>query len=237
MLLIKACLPTRARDISNYIAAWTSLLKATGSSRPRQVQRALFDHLYENLNILDAKTSSLIQLNGLLITGYIFVVSGDFDLDRDSAPLFVLGLAYTVIALLLCLRVIWIHWSSRADLRDPDAHIRALIRIRSKRTIEFRRAWTFTAISIAAIVITVIDDFAYAIEFKLNLVTFVVTIAHFATIYLYDDLILAARERNIALRAGRLATALRQGRMRWRIIRRALQMHPTSRSPGLAMGA
>lgn len=225
--------------MANYIAAWKALLESTGSFGDRDVQRALFAHLYENLNILDAKTNSLIQLNGIIIASYVFVISiSALRLPRSAVPMLLLGLAYAAAAVFLCLRVIWVHWSSRADLRHADAHIKGLIRIRTQRTIEFRRAWTFCCASICTLVVIIANYYIEKWNFDLSPLIPLILVGHFFLIYVYDDILIAASHRNLGLRISRIGSALRGGNFGWRVrvIGRALQTRSHWRSSQALLG-
>lgn len=227
MLIIKANLPIGAKGSVSYISAWTALLAHTGELSERELQKSLFTHLYENLNILDSKTNSLIQLNGTLVASYVFTLSFTaMRMPKAETPAFVMGLCYAVAAILLCMRVIWVHWSSRADLRDPAAHMLALIRIRSQRTIEFRRAWTFTLISMLTLVVIILNEFVINVVKDFTNIVLLFSTVHLFMIYVYDDLNLLLVHRNVALRATRLAKAFRAGRMRWRVLSRAVSFRP-----------
>ena len=102
MLWIKASLPVDERDTRSYIAAWTSLLKETGHVTSSEIQKSLFDHLYENLTVLDAKTGIVISLNGILIASYVFVITPVSNrVSRVDAPAFLLAAVYSTIAVVL----------------------------------------------------------------------------------------------------------------------------------------
>jgi len=222
MLWIKASLPVDELGIQNYIAAWTRLLQETGHATPRQVQKSLFDHLYENLNVLDTKTGIVISLNGILVASYVFILApGTNRISRADAGAFLLAVLYSVVAIMLCLRVIWVHWSSRVNLRDPASHMHALIRLRTRRTIGFRRAWTFTAVSLLALVILVANQFMLSDSLDLTWPAMAVVAVHLSLIYAYDNLVLFAQRRNLMLRLNRIWWASRAGR--WAAVARALR--------------
>ena len=144
-------------------------------------------------------------------------------LPKAASAVFVFGVAYATIAVFLCLRVIWVHWSSRADLRNSEAHMRALIRVRTQRTIEFRRAWTFCLISICALVFMLVNDFIEHWDIEANYLIPIIICVHLYVVYAHDDLVLLFTHRNVGLRVARIRTAIAGGRIRWRIIARALK--------------
>jgi len=238
MLLIKASLPIGGRGEADYIDAWKSLLEFNGSTAERDIQRALFAHLYENLNILDGKTNSLIQLNGIVLAAYIFLLSStSMNIPRTSAGVYILGIAYSAAAVFLCLRVIWVHWSSRSDLSHAEAHMRALIRVRTERTIEFRRAWTLCFVSICAILFLAINDFIEKWHFDISGYVPVLLVFHAFLIYTYDDLVIFIVHRNFLLRMKRVRYALRGNRVRWHVLARAMQTKGRRRRKRAALSA
>ncbi|HEY8004162.1 MAG TPA: hypothetical protein VIE16_08040 [Phenylobacterium sp.] len=228
MLWIKASLPVDEPGVQNYVAAWTRLLEQTGHATPGEVQKALFDHLYENLNVLDTKTGIVISLNGILIASYVFILApGTNHISQADAAAFLLAVLYSVVAIMLCLRVIWVHWSSRANLRDPASHMHVLIWLRTRRTIDFRRAWTFTAVSLVALVILVSNQFLLRDSLDLTWPAMTVVVVHLSLIYGYDNLVLFAQRRNVPLRLNRIWRAIRDGR--WGMIVRALRSRGAAR--------
>ena len=91
---------------SAYIAAWRELLEENEKDT-HALQRALFSHMYENLNILDAKAHSLIQLTGILVAAYVVVPTLMFasaDTDHMHDPLlaiFLIELRHAAAAIYL----------------------------------------------------------------------------------------------------------------------------------------
>jgi hypothetical protein len=197
MLWIKASLPIDEPGIQSYISAWSRLLKQTGRSTPVDVQRSLFEHLYDNLNVLDTKTGILISLNGILIASYVFILSPkDTQVWNVDAPAFLLAVAYSTFAIVLCMTVIWVHWSSRTNFEHADEHMHALIKLRTRRTIEFRRAWTFTAISLVALLVLMANRFLLREQLDLTWPAVAIVGLHLLMVYGYDNLVLFAQRRN-----------------------------------------
>jgi hypothetical protein len=224
MLWIKASLPVDERGIRSYIAAWTSLLEEAGRATAGEIQKSLFDHLYENLSVLDTKTGIVISLNGILIASYVFVIAPVANrVSPADAPAFLLAVVYSTIAVMLCLRVIWVHWSPQENLRDAASHMRALIMLRTRRTIEFRRAWTFTAVSLTALVILIANQFLLRDRLNLTWPAVSVAVTHLLLVYAYDNLVLFAHRRDVKLRLARIRRAGGAGRRGWRMMARALR--------------
>ena len=230
MLWIKASLPVDELGIRNYIAAWSRLLEQTGHSTPADVRRSLFQHLYENLNVLDSKTGVLISLNGILIASYVFILTPATNhISHGDAPAFLLAVGYSTFAIMLCMRVIWVHWSSRANFDHANDHMRALIRLRTRRTILFRRAWTFTAISLVALLVLVANEFLLSDRLNFTWPASIIVVVHLLLVYGYDNVVLLAQRRNVRLRLNRIRRAGASGRWRWDTISRALRWRGLAR--------
>ncbi|HEX3651881.1 MAG TPA: hypothetical protein VHU18_03560 [Rhizomicrobium sp.] len=191
MLLIKQGLPTNYGTTAEYITSWKRLLDANEVESSHELQRRLFDHLYGNLDVLDNKTNSLIQLTAILVAAYAFVVAlPALRGDPLARSFFVLGVVYAAVAVLLCLRVIWVHWSSRDDLENAEKHMKSLLNVRTRRTLRFRRAWTFTAISLLSLAIILLD--MTVMKFPLVLARLIpyFIIGHLLVIYVYDEVVI-----------------------------------------------
>src|SRR6478672_10209713 len=105
--------------------------------------------------------------------------------------------------------------------------MRALIWLRTRRTIDFRRAWTFTALSLVALVILVANQFLLRDSLDLTWPALAVAAVHLSLIYAYDNLVLFAHRRNVLLRLNRIRRASRAGR--WRMLARALRWRGVAR--------
>ncbi|MEI9993583.1 MAG: hypothetical protein WDM91_03225 [Rhizomicrobium sp.] len=220
-LLIKRSLPLDDDEVDEYIAAWKQLLdakdaaeprepqrhsEAKGATEPHELQRRLFDHMYGNLDVLDNKTNSLIQMTGILVAAYA-VILDKLHLDIVAAQYITLGVCYAAYAILLCLKVIWVHWSSRDDLEDAHEHMASLIRVRTARTVEFRRAWTFSAISLVSLVVLLLYAVAQRPDVSKATPAFIASayplvvyapylaLVHLIAVYAYDNLLIGYRRR------------------------------------------
>jgi hypothetical protein len=99
--------------------------------------------------------------------------------------------------------------------------------LRTRRTIDFRRAWTFTAVSLVALVILVSNQFLLRDSLDLTWPAMTVVVVHLSLIYGYDNLVLFAQRRNVPLRLNRIWRAIRDGR--WGMIVRALRSRGAAR--------
>lgn len=214
MLIIRDGLPENEQEVIAYIESWRVLLGVKGGVKhdadnkggakddadKHELQLRLFEHLYGNLDALDNKTNSLIQMAAILAAAYTFVLIPYSDVlsahsvhyDRSAAWLFAMGVSYAAIAIYLCLRVIWVHWSSRSDLDNAEEHMKSLIGVRTQRTIRFRRAWTFSAISLAALIVLLLYE-NLGTRYSFEWVVPIVVAAHLILIYLFDVIVLLRR--------------------------------------------
>ena len=114
----------------------------------RKTQRFLFDHLYMNLDVLDAKTNSLIQFVAILAAIQTWMV-GYMQEHKEMVPhVFIIGAFLSYIAGFLFLWVKKVHWSSYSDLQNEDAHALRLLDVRNKRTVRYRIGWQLTVASL-----------------------------------------------------------------------------------------
>lgn len=194
MLIIKNGLPNDKKAVSQYIDAWCHLIDTDRSIAPHEVQRRLFDHMYGNLDILDSKTNSLIQLTAILVAAFAFVATmPQHRFDEPARALFVLGIIYAATAALLCLQVIWVHWSSLDDLDNAQQHMESLIQVRTRRTVRFRRAWTFAAVSLGALALLLLHETIFKIPISIGPLVGIVAFVHIGIVFAYDDLIILGR--------------------------------------------
>ena len=118
-----------------------------------------FTLLYESLSILDAKASSLLTFNAVGLTALAIwlerIPLNFFHLTLDSAFLCFL------ISCGLCLRIVWLHWSSTADLTNTDQYPLRLLEVRDERTVLYRWAWS---LAVGAVVVTTLATISHTFE-------------------------------------------------------------------------
>ena len=108
----------------------------------------LFDHLYGCLSILDAKSSSLLSFNSIIIAVFAIFMTGQLHwLEWIAVNV---GMASILVSCLLLLSVVWVHWSTTDNLADLKNHALILLEVRRSRTIKYRLAWYF---AVAALVV------------------------------------------------------------------------------------
>lgn len=143
---IKKALPQNKEERRKHIDTLKKVFKCTEHAK-------LFDFLYENLNILDSKASTLLSFNSINIAiASIFLVS------QKSLYLnlpFYFCIAFLIISCTLCLKIIWIHWSSTEDLQDTDKHIERLLEVRFGRTVSYRWSWCLSIISVIILLFSI----------------------------------------------------------------------------------
>ena len=100
----------------------------------------IFNFLYDNLNIIDSKASSLLTYNSLIIAGIAIILSMKEEADFITF-LYISTIFIFIISSIFCLKVVYLHWSSTTDLRNPAKHLDELLEVREKRTINYRFSW------------------------------------------------------------------------------------------------
>jgi hypothetical protein len=135
-------LPRNQKELQRHIAALTAMTTA-------REHQALFDHLYECLSILDAKSASLLSFNSIIIAVFaIFLAS---EPRGFSWAVLNFGVAVILISCLLLLIVVWVHWSTTAQLQSREDHAIILLQVRSDRTFKYGLAWYFSVAGMVAL--------------------------------------------------------------------------------------
>jgi hypothetical protein len=98
-----------------------------------------FQFMYDNLNIIDSKSSALLTFNSLIIAVLAIWTTN----NKLGMFLYVYSiiLILFLVSSLLCLITVFLHWSSSNDFENPENHIDLLLQVREKRTIKYRYAW------------------------------------------------------------------------------------------------
>ncbi|MBA7604960.1 MAG: hypothetical protein GH143_07090 [Calditrichaeota bacterium] len=109
----------------------------------------VFDHLYSCLSILDAKSSSMLSFNSIIIAVFAIFMTGQLTLtERVIANV---GMAAILVSALLLLSVVWVHWSPTGDLVDAEQHGKQLLQVRNYRTVRYRIAWYLAVFSLVSL--------------------------------------------------------------------------------------
>jgi hypothetical protein len=117
-----------------------------------ELQSALYDHIYRNLDSLDSKTGALTQAASVLMA--VFTIIFGANLHMVSA-LVISGIALSTVSVLLSLDVVAVKWSKAADFenRTFDQALLDSIKQRNLRTRRYRLSRLFLYVAIAALVI------------------------------------------------------------------------------------
>lgn len=102
-LNVREQLPETEEESRKYIENLANLLGD-------QQQEPLFDHLYENLSILDAKSASLLQFNSILLAVFAIFLTAEVSAFTFYAAL--VGILATLFSSYFLLEVVWVHWST-----------------------------------------------------------------------------------------------------------------------------
>jgi hypothetical protein len=132
-------------------------IRALRDIESRTEDRELFGHLYTSLTILDTKSASLLQFDSILIAVYsIYLVAA-----KDKVIL--IGLLVGVLSILLSsivlLNVVWVHWSTTSDLRNPSRQAIRLLAVRNRRTVMYRIAWYGAVLAVLLLIVLILFEF------------------------------------------------------------------------------
>jgi hypothetical protein len=150
--------PLTELEIKNYIQAWLTRYKISKFPKnPKlsegeyfELQSALYDHIYQNLDSLDNKTGALTQAASVLMAVFAII----FGTNPASASAYVLaGIVFSTVSVLLSLRVVAVIWSKTVDFenRTFDQALVEIVRQRNSRTRDYRLSRGFLYIAIVAL--------------------------------------------------------------------------------------
>lgn len=161
MLFIKKGLPLSIKQINHFVECWHNLEGGTNNNNSHEeaIQRSIFQHMYDNLTILDGKANSLLQFNAIMLAASgAFLMAGDnMQTSVSNHRAFLYTIACSLYSAILCHRVIWVYWSGSNDLSFCRVQITRLLNVRNSRTIYYRRAWVFSMLSTVFLGIFVIE--------------------------------------------------------------------------------
>ena len=147
------------RDLPKTDAERLAHLEALEKKEIARGYAEVFAFLYAGLSILDAKASSLLTFNAIGLTALAVWL--------EKIPLNVFHLTLDVAFLLfliscgLCLKIVWLHWVSTADLDNKEEHPVALLTVRDSRTVLYRWAWF---LAVCAVVVTGLAAIHHTLE-------------------------------------------------------------------------
>lgn len=155
MFKIRSQLPTGPKAIKEHILKLSQLTSA-------KEHQELFSHLYSCLSILDSKSASLLQFNSIIIA--VFAIFMSAELSWYGWLIVNTGMAAILASALLLLSVVWVHWSTTADLINLEQHAVVLLSVRRARTIRYRIAWLFSVVSLLALALFLLLRFILHIK-------------------------------------------------------------------------
>ena len=143
---------TTSSDVSEYVSAWVDQyarsheIENLNEDQERQAIHDLCAHMYENLSILDQKSSALVSSNALT-TGILAILaftSSAVEIGIGRVSDFCLALLTpSLISLVLSVSVINVYWSTTREITGQTGiadRARSLLRLRSSRTFRYRWA-------------------------------------------------------------------------------------------------
>ena len=106
---------------------------------------AAFEFLYKNLSILDSKATALLSSNGIFLAVYsIYMTTA----NNTYALIVLVPIMCLITSSIMCMNIIWVHWSTSEDFSELRKHAVILLKARYRRTITYRIAWWFTMLAI-----------------------------------------------------------------------------------------
>jgi hypothetical protein len=120
-------------------------IKALGSNNPA---RFLYEHLNEDLNILDSKAHSTFIFASILVVIYVWIIDRIIGLPSLLIHIVIYaGTVIAIVALVLLMFVQKLYWPPTNELSDENAWPIKFLLHRNRRTIYYRQAWRLIVIS------------------------------------------------------------------------------------------
>lgn len=110
-------------------------------------------YMYQCLGILDAKAQALLAYDGILLAAASIVLTVFSGGATSGTAVIVGALAASGLSSVLCLTVIWVHWTDPEETDTAGDSLTRLLLIRNRRTLGYRLAWT--AAQLAAVLLVV----------------------------------------------------------------------------------
>lgn len=147
---------TDPESVRKYIDSWTYFYFIKSGHNPKAVEEyqpnnkgeafaALFDHIYNNLSILDRKALCLTISCSFFSASLLAILPG---MQERTGSILLTSVIYlslmgSLFALVLSLSVVLVHWSTSDELVRPDLDslVRHVVLIRNLRTFRYRIAW------------------------------------------------------------------------------------------------
>ncbi len=113
------------------------------------------DYLYNCLSILDTKSSALLQYDGIILAAATLAVTLS---PKPSVGnlLVIVSLVLSGVSSVLCLPVIWVHWTTTSEFANEASEFLELLRHRNRRTLCYRTAWFIAQLAVFFLVVGVI---------------------------------------------------------------------------------
>lgn len=137
---------------------WTEVdrskhLDGLGRLQDQAVAWRKLSFLYENLNILDGKSASLLQFNAISLAFMALIAASESDLTDRVTGLLVVAVTIAAFSSLMGLVAARIWWARTTQMEDSEKLLLDLMRTRDRRTLAVRLAWWTAGPSFALAVV------------------------------------------------------------------------------------
>jgi hypothetical protein len=114
-------------------------------------RKVLFDYLYACLNVLDAKSNSLLQFNSIILVAFGTALHG-----AEPGPLIrwlsFAGISLTLVSSVLLLTVVLVRWLKEPEYANFESDF---FRLRDQRTVRYKLAWSLALITLLIVALGV----------------------------------------------------------------------------------
>ena len=127
-------------------------LKSIEQLQPHEDDTFVHDYLYGCLSILDTKAAALLQYDSILLAASSLALASFPKAVTPGSITVFIGLVLSGLSSVLCLHVIWIHWTETKEFHNSHKLFVRLLEVRNRRTVAYRLAWTVSLIAMVCLI-------------------------------------------------------------------------------------
>jgi hypothetical protein len=120
--------------------------------------------IYSDLNVIDGKTNTVMQLNAILVVVYSIaysnLIEGKFHPTKTEVAALIMSIILSSLAILLLLTCVFIRWETyKVTETNVERDMMWLIKLRDSRTWRYRLAWCANFASILIFMFLIVNNY------------------------------------------------------------------------------
>jgi hypothetical protein len=96
--------------------------------------------MHHDLTVLDDKTNSIVQVNAVAIAVMAIIIQSEPQMPRTPFVLLFGAMVLLIWSIIPLLGVMYVYWSSREQILNPDGMLVELMQVRNRRSMVVRRS-------------------------------------------------------------------------------------------------